>query len=61
MLIFKCPKKGRKNVRKIEVPTDRPIECQLGDTTADIQKRREERERREREETEKLQLEERKR
>ena len=33
------PKKGRKNVRRI-MPTDTPSECQLGDTVADIQSRR---------------------
>ena len=36
------PKKDRR-VRKIEVPTDTPTEFELGDTAADIQRRREER------------------
>ena len=43
------PKKGRR-VRKIEVPTDSVPEFELGDTEADIKRRREEREAREREE-----------
>ena len=44
------PKEGRR-VRKIDVPTDTPLELELGDTVADIQQReREEREAREREE-----------
>ena len=44
------PKKCRKNVRKTEVLTDTPTEFELGDTVADIQRRRrEEREQRERE------------
>ena len=34
------PKKSRKNVKKIEVPTDTPIELELGETAADIQRRR---------------------
>ena len=34
-------KKGRRNVRKIEIPTDTPTECELGDTAADIQRRKE--------------------
>ena len=51
------PEKGRKNVRKIEVPTDTPTEFELGDTAADIQ-RREDREQREKE-AEKQQREER--
>ena len=34
-------KKGRR-IRKINVPTDTPTEFELGDTTADIQRRREE-------------------
>ena len=42
------PKKGRRNVRKIEAPTDTPTKFELGDTAADIQRRREEREQRER-------------
>ena len=42
-------KKGRR-VRKIEVPTNRVPEFELGDTATDIQWRREEREAREREE-----------
>ena len=37
------PKKSR-IVRKIEVPTDTPTEFELGDTVADIQRRREEEE-----------------
>ena len=37
------PKKGRRNVKKIEVPTDTSTEFELGDTAADIQRRREER------------------
>ena len=41
------PKKSRKNVRKIEVPTNTPTEFDLGDTTAGIQRRREKREQRE--------------
>ena len=43
------PKKGRR-VRKIEILIDSVPECELGDITADIQRRREEREAREREE-----------
>ena len=39
-----APKKARKNVRKIEAPTDTPTEFELGDTAADIQKKREVRE-----------------
>ena len=40
-LIYKIgPKKGRKNVRKIKVPTDTPTEFELGDTAADTQMRR---------------------
>ena len=35
-------------MRKIEVPTDTPTEFELGDTAADIQRRREKREARER-------------
>ena len=42
------PKKGRKNVSKIEVPRDKPTESELGDKAADIQRRREKREQRER-------------
>ena len=34
-----CPKKGRR-VRKIEIPTDTPTELKLGDTTANIHRRR---------------------
>ena len=37
------PKNGRR-LRKIEVTTDSVSECELGDTAADIQQRREERE-----------------
>ena len=49
-------------IRKIEVPTDTPTEFELGDTAADIQKRREEREKREGEEdSQKQQREERER
>ena len=44
------PKKGRRNVRMIEVPADKHTEFELGDTAADIQSSREEREQREREE-----------
>ena len=51
------PKKSRR-VRKIEVPTDKPTELELGDTTADIQMRRGEREAREREEKAQKQREE---
>ena len=43
------PKKSRR-VREIEVPTDSIPEFELGDTTTDIQCRREEGEAREREE-----------
>ena len=39
------PKKGRRNVRRIEVPTD--TEFELGDTAPDIQRGREERAQRE--------------
>ena len=53
------PKRGRKNVRKIKVPTCTPIEIELGDTAADIQSRMEEREQRQREEAIKQQREER--
>ena len=35
---------------KIEVPTDTPKEFELGDTAADIKRRKEEKEQREREE-----------
>ena len=42
--------KKRRRVSKIEVPTDSVPEFQLGDTAADIQRRREKREAREREE-----------
>ena len=38
------PKMSRKNVRKIEVPIDTSTEFELGDTTADIQRRIVERE-----------------
>ena len=41
------PKKSRKIVRKIEVPTGTHTEFELGDIAADIQRRREEREQRE--------------
>ena len=37
-------------MRKIEVPTDTPTEFELGDTAADIQRRREKSEARQREE-----------
>ena len=37
-------KKAIKNVRKIEIPTDTPTVLELGDTAADIQRRRKERE-----------------
>ena len=47
LIYKKDPKMARKNVRKIEVPTDTPTEFELGDTTSDIQRRREEREHRE--------------
>ena len=37
-LIYKRgPEKARKNVRKIEVPTDTPTEFVLGDTAGDMQ------------------------
>ena len=42
------PKKGRRNVRKVEVPKHTPIEFELGDAAADIQRRGKEREQRER-------------
>ena len=42
------PKKGRRAVRKIGVPTETPTEVELGDTAADIQRRRENRDRRRR-------------
>ena len=48
-----CPKKGRRNVRKVEIPTDTPTEFELGDTAADIQRQREEKEQRKRKETQK--------
>ena len=39
-LIYKMgPINGRKNVRKIEVPTDTPTEFELRGTGADIQRR----------------------
>ena len=50
-------KKGRR-IRKIKVPTDTPTEFELGDTTADIQRRRKEREARERKEEAQKQREE---
>ena len=58
-MIFKTGLKSRKNVRKIEVPTDTSEEFELGDKAADFQRRREEREQRDREEAEKQQKEER--
>ena len=39
------PKKARENPRYIKVPADIPTEFELGDTAADIQKRREKRKR----------------
>ena len=61
-LIYKMgPKKARKKVGKIEVPTDTPTELKLGITAADIQRRRHERKQRKWEEAEKQQREERKR
>ena len=42
------PKKGRKNVWRIEVPTDTHTESELGYASADIQRRMKERELRER-------------
>ena len=39
--------KRRRNVRKIEIPINTPTQFELGNTTADIQRRREEREQRE--------------
>ena len=48
------PEKG-KRVREIEVPTDGVPEFDLGDTAADIQRRREGREAREREEAQQQQ------
>ena len=54
-------KMSRKHVRKIDIPTDTHTEFVLGDTAADIQRRREEREQREREEADKQQREERER
>ena len=53
-------KKGRKNVRKAEVPADTPAEFELGDTAADTQMK-EESEQREREEADKQQREKRER
>ena len=44
------PKKGRRVLRRIEVPTKTPPEFELGDTAADIQRRKEEKEAREKEE-----------
>ena len=38
------PKKGRRAVKRIEVPTETPSEFELGDTLADIQRRKEEKE-----------------
>ena len=52
------PKKSRKNVRKIVNPTDTPTGFELGDTAADIQRRRQKRELRERNKAEKQQREE---
>ena len=52
------PKKARKNVRKLEVPTDTPTMFELADTAADIKRRREEREQRERKESEKQEMKE---
>ena len=43
------PKKVERNVRKTKVPTDTPTEFELGDTAADIQRRREKREQGEKE------------
>ena len=51
------PKTGRRNVRKVEVPTDTPTEFELGDTATVL--RREKTELREREEAEKQQRQER--
>ena len=42
-------KKARKNVKKIEVPTDTPTEFELGYTAADIQREAEKQQREERE------------
>ena len=53
-------KEGRR-VKKIEVPRDTPTEFELGDKTADIQRRREERETREKEEEAQKQREEKQR
>ena len=58
LISFDGPKKARRNVRKIEVPTDTPTEYELGDTAADIQRKREEGKQREREDSEKQQREE---
>ena len=44
LIYYMDPKKGRRNMRKIDVPTDTPTEFDLGDTAADIQRKREERE-----------------
>ena len=44
------PKKARRAVVKIEIPTDTPTDFELGDTAADLQREREEIEQREREE-----------
>ena len=48
------PKKGRRE-RKIEVPTDSVPKFELGDTAADIQRRREQWEAREREDAQQQQ------
>ena len=50
-----CPKKGRKNVRKMEVSTDTPTDFELGDTAVDIQRCMEEKEPRGGEATQKQQ------
>ena len=49
-----CQEGKKKNLRKIEVPTDTSTEFELGDTAPDIQRMREEREQREREEAKRL-------
>ena len=39
-LIYKMgPKKGRRNVRRMEVPTNIPTEVELGDAAAHIERR----------------------
>ena len=53
------PEKARKNVRKIDVPTDTPTGFELGDTAADYQRRRKQTEKGERVKEEKQQREER--